>query len=529
MPFDFGPWLPDQPSLNNPGVQVLLNGFPAARGFSAVPDATATTSPQQVVGNPAAETPIPEIVGVYSTLEVAASSIDVRTYIGTSTRLLKYDTLQNKFSQFTTSDPTYTSIPRWQFVEFATTGGTRHIYAAGGTSVVLLRFNSDGTTAPAAVSGAPNPTHLCVVGRFVVCANTANSQAEVRWSAIDDGGSWSIGTNQSDSQIIGDATEITGLAGGETGTILTREGVHRMSYVGAPLVFTFDKVSNQGCDFPGSVASRSADEVYFLSEDGFQRYAGGTVQNIGAQRVNDFFFRDFNRERASEISCVIDPVRSLVVWSYASQSSASENDSLIVYDYVLDRWGLARIAHTTIGTLRLPGRSLESLDELLEPADIRTRAGATILDRSGATIFLRAAEGIDSLTVSFDSAAYQGGASILALSQTTDDGTVLSTLSGNALDLTIQTGEQEAIENRYTLVRGVYPHIDGAGPVVSCAVSGRTRQVDSQIFGPFSTLNDSNKVPLRKSGRYFALKFTASGNWTQAHGFSYDATPQGRR
>ena len=131
MPFDFGPWLPDQPSLNNPGVQVLLNGFPAARGFSAVPDATATTSPQQVVGNPAAETPIPEIVGVYSTLEVAASSIDVRTYIGTSTRLLKYDTLQNKFSQFTTSDPTYTSIPRWQFVEFATTGGTRHIYAAG--------------------------------------------------------------------------------------------------------------------------------------------------------------------------------------------------------------------------------------------------------------------------------------------------------------------------------------------------------------------------------------------------------------
>ena len=35
------------------------------------------------------------------------------------------------------------------------------------------------------------------------------------------------------------------MAGGETGTILTREGIYRMQYVGAPLVFTFDKVSNR--------------------------------------------------------------------------------------------------------------------------------------------------------------------------------------------------------------------------------------------------------------------------------------------
>ena len=512
---DFGAWLPDQPSLGNPGIATLVNGFPALRGVKSVPSAAVVTQPQQSTGNPATDSAMPTILGMHSTALISSGALDVRLYAGTSTRLLKLDAGTKKFSQFTTSDPTYTSIPRWRFVEFATTGGTRHVYAAGGTSVTLQRFAVDGATAPepvAAVSSGPatpTATHLAVVGRFLVCGNTGNSPAEVRWSQIDDANSWTIGSNQADAQILADASEITGMAGGEVGTILTREGIYRMQYVGAPLVFTFDKVSNRGCEFAGSVASRSADEVYFLNEDGFQRYAGGQVQNIGAERVNDFFFRDFDRANASNLACVIDPARSLVVWSYGSLNSSGENDSLIVYDFTLDRWGFARIQHQTVGTMRQLGVTLESLD--------------TAADGSAQTL--------EDLTLSLDSPTYAGGTSSLALAQTTDDGSVVATLSGTPLDLTLQTGEFEPVEQQFVLVRGIYPHIDAqdATSTVSCAVGSRTRQTDALAFAASTTVNAANLIPARKTGRYFALQFTATGDWSNAHGFSADFVRQGRR
>ena len=509
MPVDFGQWLPDQPPLGNPGIATLVNGFPALRGVKSVPSASVVTEPQQSTGNPAADSPMPTIVGMHSTAVVSSGALDVRMYVGTGTRLLKLDPSSKKFTQFSTSDLTYSAVQRWRFAEFATTGGTRNAYAAGGSGVTLQSFPVDGTTAPAAVSGAPNATHLAVVGRFLVCGNTNNSEAEVRWSQIDDANSWTIGTNQADAQILADASEITGMAGGETGTILTREGIYRMQYVGAPLVFTFDRVSNRGCEFAGSVASRSADEVYFLNEDGFQRYAGGQVQNIGAERVNDFFFRDFDRANASNLSCVIDPARSLVVWSYGSLNSSGENDSLIVYDFTLDRWGFARIQHQTVGTMRQLGVTLESLD--------------TAADGSAQTL--------EDLTLSLDSPTYAGGTSSLALAQTTDDGSVVATLSGTPLDLTLETGEFEPVEQQHVLVRGIYPHIDANGntATVSCAVGSRTRQTDLQVFNTAAAVNSTNLIPARKSGRYFALRFTATGDWETAHGFSADYVPQGRR
>ncbi|MGA0335292.1 MAG: hypothetical protein ACO3LD_03480 [Luminiphilus sp.] len=508
---DFGPWLPDLPSLNHPGVAQLTNGFPAIRGFTAVPSASTVTQAKQSTGSPAADSNMPTIIGMHSTLTISGNTITPQTFVGTDTRLLKLDSGTKKFSQFTTSDPTYTAIPRWRFVEFATTGGTRYVYAAGGTSVDLQRFEVDGNSAPETVpnGNVPNPTHLAVVGRFLVCGNTANSEAEVRWSSIDDGNNWTIGTNQADAQIIADASEVTGLVGGETGLVLTREGLYRLNYVGAPLVFTFDKVSNRGCEFAGSVASRSADEVYFLSEDGFHRYAGGAVQNIGAQRVNDFFFSDFDRARASDITCVIDPARSLVIWSYGSTNASGENDSLIAYDYVLDRWGFARLQHQTVGTLRQLGTTLESLNT----------------DAAGN------AQTLDDLILSLDSPTYAGGTSSLAVAQTTDAGSVIATLTGAPLDLTLQTGEFEPAETQYAMIRGIYPHIDANGntTTVSCAVGSRTRQTDQLSFAAAASVNSSNVIPARKSGRYFAARFTASGDWDNAHGFSVDLTPQGRR
>ena len=518
---DFGPWLPDHPSLGHPGVLSLQNAFPAVRGFKAVKSANALTGNKLRIGAvsggaAATEINMPRIRGILSTVQVQSGSLVTNIFAGTDTRLVKLDAGTNKFQEFnyansSAADPTYSNVVRWRFQEFATTGsGARVVYAASGVGQALQKFDSNGSTAPTSVSGAPNATHVAAVGRFLVCANTSTSEAEVVWSAIDDANTWTNGTDQSGAQILADTSEITGLIGGETGLIFTRTGIYRMNYLGPPLVFGFEKVSNQGCEFAGSTAARSSNEAFFLSSDGFQRYVDGRVINIGSERVNDFFFNSFDRSRPNDIECIIDPASSLVIWSYPSQNAdADENDSLIVYDYTLDKWGIAKIDHEMIGHVRQLGATLESLD--------------TDADGNPQTL--------EDLTTTLDAGIYAGGSTVLTLAQSGAAGSFLSALTGTPLTLTLETGEFEPAEKQLVLVRSISPHIEGASAdaAVSCAVGSRSRQIDVVNFSEPAAVNANNIIPARKTGRYFSLKFTASGNWSQAFGFSLDATAQGRR
>lgn len=542
----FGPWLPDHPSLGHPGVLELENAFPASRGFRAVRGPTQITEPALLVSTtPEGVTPIsdanmPRIRGIFSTVSVNSGTLETNVFVGTAGALYKVDGTTNKFSPWNYSattppasvDPSYSNVVRWNFAEFATTTGPRKVYAAGGAQQALQVFDSNGSTAPSDVTNGPNAVHLCVVGRFLVCGNTSVSEGQVRWSQIDDAESWVQGSNQAGSQILPDASEITGMVGGETGLILTRDGLYRQTYVGAPLVMTFDKVSNRGCDFAGSIASLSSDDVFFLSEDGFQRYRAGQVENIGAEAVNEFFFTDFDRNFSAELGCVIDPANDLVIWSYGAFGGNTTNNRLLAYNYVLGTWGVATIAHDAIGIARQLGKTLEQLD---------TGAAVTY---SGQLSSLNSQIGgpsnvsIDEMSTSLDSARFAGGPAIVTLAVSANNGpysltesSSLTSLDGDTLPLTLTTGEFEPAEKQHVMIRSVMPHIEATdtNATVSCAVGGRTRQIDPLTFNDPAQVNDSNIIPARRSSRYFALRFTATGDWSQAFGFSYDGTAQGRR
>ncbi len=180
---DFGDWVPDQPSMTA-GVTRLENGAPAARGFRSVRSPVQVTDPDLLVsaydngGTPVlgATTSMPRVRGMVSTVAVNSGVLSSQIYVGTETQLLKLDATTNRFSPWnyheTTppaqADPTYSGIKRWQFAEFATTGGTRFVYAAGGPGQILQKFPSNGSAAPIDVSGAPNATHVAAVSRFLV-------------------------------------------------------------------------------------------------------------------------------------------------------------------------------------------------------------------------------------------------------------------------------------------------------------------------------------------------------------------------
>ena len=543
----FGPWLPDHPSLGHPGVLELENAFPAARGFRAVRGPTQITEPSLLVsatssGVTEPDINVPRIRGLISTVSVNSGTLETNVFVGTATALYKVDATTNKFSPWNysatvpqqNSDPVYNGVSRWRFAEFATTAGPRKVYAAGGAQQTLQVFDSNGSTAPSAVTNGPNPVHLCVVGRFLVCGNTSVSEGQVRWSQIDDAESWTELTNQAGSQILPDASEITGMVGGETGLIMTRDGLYRMTYVGAPLVMTFDKVSNRGCDFAGSIASLSSDDVFFLSEDGFQRYRGGAVENIGAEAVNEFFFKDFDRTFAGDLACVIDPANDLVSWSYGAYGGNETNNRLLAYNYVLGTWGIATVAHDHIGSARQLGKTLEQL----ETADAVNYSGRVSNLQSTQSNGGAPAVQLEEMTTTLDSPRFAGGPAIVALAVRLGSGpddtalsSALTSLDGDTLPLTLTTGEFEPAEKQHVMIRSVLPHIEATdtNANITCAVGGRSRQINPLTFNAAASVNDSNIIPARRSGRYFALRFTATGDWSQAFGFSYDGTAQGRR
>lgn len=538
---DFGDWLPDQPSMTA-GVSRLENGAPSARGFRSVRSPVQVTDPQlkvsaynngsvTVVGS---LTAMPKIRGMVSTVEVNSGTLSSNIFVGTDTQLLKLDVTDNQFAPWNydafsapaQADPTYSGVTRWHFAEFATTGGTRSVYAAGGPGQILQKFASNGSAAPSDVTGAPNATFVAAVGRFLVCANTSGSEAQVVWSEIDAADSWTT-NNQGGSQVLADTDEITGIVGGESGLILTRKGLYRMQYVGPPLVFTFERVANRGCDFAGSVASLSSDQVFYLSEDGFQFYNAGRVQNISSERVTRFFFSDFDRSAAADLSCVSDPTSDQIIWSYASKAGGGTNDTLLFYNYVLDKWGIARIAHDHIGFARQVGKTLEQLDDASNSVTYEgTRAAQQNYSQAN---FGSTDVTLEQMTVSLDSARFAGGSSFLTLAVTREDGCTLNELAGEVLPLTVETGEFEASPGQHVLVNGLMPHIDAADATVKGAVGARTRQTEPLRFSDLSALNTNNYISTRASGRYFRAKFTATGNWSNAFGFSVDATVRGRR
>lgn len=538
---DFGDWMPDQPSMTA-GVTRLENGAPAARGFRSVKSPVQVTDPDRLVsayddgGSTVAGTieAMPRIRGIMSTVAINSGTLSSNIFVGTETALFKLDVTTNQFSPWNydaatppaQTDPVYSGVKQWRFAEFATTGGTRSVYAAGGPGQILQKFASNGSSAPTDVTGAPNATHVAAVSRFLVCGNTSGSEAQVVWSEIDAADNWT-NSNQGGSQILADTDEVTGIVGGESGLILSRKGLYRMQYVGPPLVFTFERVANRGCDFAGSVASLSSDQVFFLSEDGFQFYNAGRVQNISSERITRFFFNDFDRTAAADLSCVSDPTSDQIIWSYASKTASGTNDTLLFYNYVLDKWGIARTPHDHIGFARQVGKTLEQLDD---PTNVVTFEGS-VANRVLLNQLSRGsnATSLDDMTVSLDSARFEGGSSFLTLAVTRAAGCTLNELQGDVLPLTIETGEFEAAPGKYVLVNGLMPHIDAADATVKASIGARARQLDAMRFGELSQVNSTNYISARKSGRYFRAKFEATGNWSHAFGFAVDAKQQGRR
>jgi len=489
----FGKFLPDQPFYQNGGSTVATNVVPTASGYGPFKDA----QPFSGAANK-------YIRGMTAAKDDAASSA---LYVGDENSLYKLDATDSSLEDVSkTTDASYSTGDglNWRFVQF-------------GEEVIATNYSDNIQTITAAGGGRfsdlagspPKAKYIAVVRDFVMCGYTndptdGEKPYRVRWSGINDYDSWApSATTQADFQDIADLGSVTGLVGGEYATILMEKGIVRGQYVGSPLIFEFDKVQLQkGCKIPNSVCN-IGHMVFYLSDDGFYMFDGQTSKPIGAERVNKYFLKRFESEFSGRMSSVVDPLRQVVFWSYASVNSGDGTpDEMIMYNYATDSWSTANIGLDAMAPLFTAGYTLEGLVNI--------------------------SSDLDALPSSLDSEIYKGGEFFFAGSRDKR----IQSFTGQNLSAVIETSEFDLKAGHSSVITGVIPYVEsnsGSDYTLTSQVSSRSVQTSNSDFGPPSSLNDDNFCPTRSSGKFHRVRLNISGDWNHAQGIDVDGKATGRR
>jgi hypothetical protein len=382
---------------------------------------------------------------------------------------------------------------RWRFTQF----GNVLIAANGGNRLQGYNLNSSSTFQDLAAD-APQSRYVTVVRDFVVSAYVNSSTVypyRVQWSALGDESSWTnSATTQADFQDIPDGGSIVGITGGEYGLVFMDRSIHRMSYVGSPLVFQFDNISrNLGCYEANSIVQYGGTS-FFLSDDGFYACDGQQIIPIGNEKVNRYFWSDVDDGAINLMSAAVDPFRKLVIWAYASKSSATV-DKLLIYNYQTNKWTSGTTNASRVASSSTPSFTLEGMD-----------------------VF----GNLEQIMSSFDDRVWLGGKMQFAGVKNTK----VVTFTGANNTAYIETGDIEmpGTTSAITLAKPIVDN--GSGSV---ALFSRRLLNQQVVFGSQTAADAENRVSLRGVGRYHRLQLTPTGQWTNTVGIDVDMNPLGTR
>ncbi len=467
----FGEWLPDQPGVTG-SVMDAFNCYPVTNGYAPMRSAVDYS-------DAASEDLVVAFAGKYS----GATSL----FAAGTTNIFKFNTATLGLDALTTTG--YTTTESWDITQFGST-----MILANGINK-LQGYNLGSSTYVADLSAtAPTARYVTVVRDFVVAANTAGEEAKVFWSDINDETDWTSGiTSQSDTQILPDGGDITGLAGGEYGLIFLERAIYRMTYAGSPLFFQFDAISRTlGCASNGSIAQFGG-LTYFLADDGFYVCDGQTTKPIGAEKINRWFFNTATPGLIrTSMSATVDPINKLIVWCF---DAVAGGKYLLIYNINLDRFSYAETDVSSVSYALAPSVTLEQIDSY--DSDI------------------------DTLDTPLDSATWAGGGLLF----TGVRGAKIVTFSGDRQTAAVSSGDIDMGRSVVTLIR---PIVDGG--TGSAAVASRELLSAPADFSELSAASSEGRVSVRSAGRYHRIKVSPnSANWTTLVGAEVDIVSQGAR
>jgi hypothetical protein len=467
----FGEWLPDQPGVTG-AITDAKNCYPVANGYAPIRS-------EADYSDAAAQNLLITFGGKFGG--------EVTLFAAGATQVYKFDSSDASLGALTTTG--YSTVESWDVTQY----GAKMILANGQDKLQAYEIGVSTYFADLAAA-APTAKYVTVVRDFVVAANDGTDNNKVYWSDINDETDWTpSAASQSDTQIIPDGGDITGLAGGEYGLIFLERAIYRMSYTGSPFFFQFDAISRSlGCISDGSIAQYGG-ITYFLADDGFYSCDGQSVKTIGAEKVNRWFFDNvIPGEISTGMSATVDPIRKLVIWKF---NNTFGGKNMLIYSINLDRWSYADTTANAISFVLTPSATLEQVDNYNS--------------------------NLDALDIPLDSRVFAGGQLLFA----GVSGTKIIAFSGQPKTANITTGDVAIGRSTVTLVR---PTVDGGSG--SVAISSRDLLNEVVEFGSNVAADAENRVSIRSNGEYHRLRLTPTGdNWKTAVGIEVEVVKQGNR
>lgn len=471
----FGEWLPDQPGVTG-ALTDAKNCYPIANGYSPIKS-------ESNYSNDAAEDLMISFAGKFAT----ATTL----FAASASQIYRFDSSNTNLTNVSPTTSGYSSVESWDVTQF----GPKMILANGVSKLQSYTLNSAPTSKFGDLSAAaPVAKYVTVVRDFVVAANDTTDTSKVYWSDINDETDWTPGAaSQSDSQILPDGGDITGMAGGEYGLIFLERAIYRMTYTGSPFFFQFDAISRSlGCISNGSIA-QYGNLTYFLADDGFYVCDGQSTKDIGSEKVNRWFFSNaVPGEISTGMSSTVDPVNKLIYWKF---KNIFGSNVLLIYSIELGKWSYAETIASSISYVLTPSVTLEQVDNY--------------------------SASIDALTIPLDSRVFSGGKLLLA---GTSERKVI-VFSGPSKTANISTGDIDIGRSTVMLAKPIVDN--GSGNI---AVSSRDNLAERVEFGPDVVPDAENRVSLRSNGEYHRLRLTPTGsNWSAAVGMEVEIVRQGDR
>lgn len=482
-PIPFGEWLPDTPNYLSPGCVVAENCKPAPGGYGPFlgPNSTGEDAAGVCKGAKLLfrSTGAPVVVG----------GTDTSLFVivgGVTTEVTGLSSMGDNY---------------WTFVQF-----NQFVVAIGAANAPRYLTALDSDTTFGTLGGSP-PTAATGgrVGNYLMLGNVTGNPFQVSWSAENDITNWtpSVTTGAGSAELQHEYGKITGFGGDRFPVLFQEYAVTRVT-PNVPTVFRFDTIEEaRGCIAPGSIVTVGF-MTYFLAHDGFCVTDGNTVQRIGQNKVDDWFFANASDADKFRTHGAIDWENQCVVWAFypALQSAFAR---LLIYSWEQNRWSTATLTVHRLVESSIGETTIEELDALYGD--------------------------LDSVPVSLDSALFAARGRVLSAFIGNGSDTLLHTLNGTALQADFETAEHQPQPGSRTFIYEVHPLVENLSVNSQARVITRNPKGGPEIYGTFGTVNDGGFCPVRADGRYVrvGLRIPAGAIWSKAQGVSVRHRVSGRR
>ena len=338
----------------------------------------------------------------------------------------------------------------------------------------------------------------------------------IRFSSQEDINTYTpSATNTAGTQRLADGSKIVGaIRGRDAIYVWTDTALFTMRFVGPPFTFSFQQVGTN-CGLIGQNAAVEVDgTAYWMSENGFFRYAG-RLESLPCL-VEDHVFDDINTIPKQHINAGLNNLFGEVIWFYPNSGSGVVN-RMVSFNYLDSSperpvWTTGTLARTAWQDSAIFGKPhATEYDSSAETAD--TDVNYVHGNTDGASTYYEHETGLNqvkggqtsAITSSIESGDFDIGQQGLS-----GDGEFMMKIRRVIPDFLAQTGDA-----RVTLNLRDFPNQTQA----------------SSTLGPFTINSSTTKVDTRARARSISLKVenTGSSQFWKLGTFRIDIQPDGRR